>query len=72
MTPVAFHQDLAARNLIFDDNGDPWVIDWELARDTAGVPKMPVPKGVNGLLSLSKTRHRYCAVGRGDDTKSQS
>ena len=28
---VFTHQDLAARNLILDDNGRLWVIDWELA-----------------------------------------
>ena len=55
---VFTHQDLAARNLILDDNGRLWVIDWELAgwypeyieyaciaSDTGAPPKMPVPQG---------------------------
>jgi aminoglycoside phosphotransferase len=54
---VFTHQDLAARNLIVDDNGRLWAIDWELAgwypeyieyaciASDTGAPKLPVPQG---------------------------
>jgi thiamine kinase-like enzyme len=54
---VFTHQDLAARNLILDDNGRLWAIDWELAgwypeyikyaciASDTGAPNLPVPQG---------------------------
>jgi serine/threonine protein kinase len=54
---VFTHQDVAARNIILDDDDHLWVIDWELAgwypeyfeyaciASDIGSPEMPVPQG---------------------------